>query len=78
MANTLSSAKIAFALAPLPPPPLKATAGSAVYPDPPDVTVIAVTNSAVNFASAVAFSPATNLAQHTAINQQAINGILIE
>jgi hypothetical protein len=54
----LSPAKIAFALAPLPPPPLKVTAGSLVYPDPPEVTVMALTKPAVIVATAVAVSPA--------------------
>jgi hypothetical protein len=67
MAATLSPAMIAFALAPLPPPPVRVTTGSTVYPDPPEVTVIAVTNPAVTLARAVAGSPALSKPQKKAI-----------
>ncbi|MCG3775063.1 MAG: hypothetical protein JW395_1891 [Nitrospira sp.] len=55
---TLSPLQIALAVAPLPPPPLRVTAGSLVYPDPPEVTVMPVTKPAVIVATAVAVSPA--------------------
>jgi hypothetical protein len=55
---TLSPLRMALAVAPLPPPPLRVTAGSLVYPDPPEVTVMPVTKPAVIVATAVAGSPA--------------------
>jgi hypothetical protein len=55
---TLSPLRIALAVAPLPPPPLRVTAGSLVYPEPPEVTVMPVTKPAVIVATAVAVSPA--------------------
>jgi hypothetical protein len=41
------------------------TAGSLVYPDPPEVTVMAVTKPAVTVATAVAGSPASNRPKET-------------
>ncbi|WP_461786422.1 hypothetical protein [Prosthecobacter sp.] len=72
---TLSPAKIAFALAPLPPPPLKVTTGSLVYPEPPEVTVMPVKKPAVIVATAVAGSLATTLAQTIAIKMKAANSL---
>jgi hypothetical protein len=54
----LSPLRIALAVAPLPPPPLRVTFGSTVYPDPPEVTVMPLTKPAVIVATAVAVSPA--------------------
>lgn len=57
---TRSPSSNAFAVAPLPPPPLIVTTGSLVYPLPPDVTWIPVTYPEVTVARAVAVSPATH------------------
>jgi hypothetical protein len=57
---TLSPLRIALADAPLPPPPIRETAGSLVYPEPREVTVMTVTYPAVTVAVALACSPADN------------------
>ena len=74
---TLSPLRIALAVAPLPPPPLKVTAGSLVYPDPPEVTVIPVTYPAVTVAIAVAGSPASNRPKEATIMRRTRHPFII-